>query len=101
MRPSRPAPRPPRAAAKCSGASRGRLWAPEAAGSSYKSAGETYPKIWLAAARTGAGNRAQVAPVQKPVLGAWGMLVRAMSCDDKLIHPVPGVVCPCAQLDAL
>ena len=32
------------------------MWAPEAAGSGYKSAGETYRKVWPAAARTGGGN---------------------------------------------
>ena len=66
MRPSRPAPRPPRTAAKCSGGSCGRLWAPEAAGSGYKSAGEAYPKVWPAAARTGGGNCPPLAPVQNP-----------------------------------
>ena len=66
MRPSRPATRPPRARGKCSGASRGRLWAPEAAESGYKSAAEGYPKVWPAAARTGGGNCPPLAPAQNP-----------------------------------
>ena len=63
---SRPPARPPRAAAKCSGASCGLLWAREVAESGYKSAGEACPKVWPAAAGTGGGNRAQLARAENP-----------------------------------